>query len=85
AYHQLLEEVTFYRYTDTDMSGQVTGLATGDDPHAAQVFAALRQAPAIFAAAGPSCVACGHCTEGKMSCGKQKEVQAKYAAWKEKL
>ncbi|MCD8352936.1 MAG: FAD-dependent thymidylate synthase [Clostridiales bacterium] len=42
-------------------------------------------APAIFAAAGPSCVACGHCTEGKMSCGKQKEVQAKYAAWKESL
>lgn len=39
-------------------------------------------APAIFDGAGPSCVACGHCTEGKMTCGKMKEVQAKYAAWK---
>ena len=40
-------------------------------------------APALFSSAGPSCVACGHCTEGKMTCGKMKEVQAKYAAWKE--
>lgn len=39
-------------------------------------------APAIFSAAGPSCVATGRCTEGKMSCGKAKEVQEKYAAWK---
>ena len=40
-------------------------------------------APALFSAAGPSCVACGRCTEGKMTCGKMKEVQAKYAMWKE--
>ena len=40
-------------------------------------------APALFSSAGPSCVACGHCTEGKMTCGKMEEVQAKYAAWKE--
>lgn len=40
-------------------------------------------APAIFDGAGPSCVACGRCTEGKMTCGRMKEVQAKYAAWKE--
>ncbi len=40
-------------------------------------------APGLFAAAGPSCVACGHCTEGKMSCGKTKEVQEKYRAIKE--
>ncbi|MCD7857375.1 MAG: FAD-dependent thymidylate synthase [Clostridiales bacterium] len=40
-------------------------------------------APNLFAAAGPSCVACGHCTEGKMSCGKTKEVQEKYRAIKE--
>jgi thymidylate synthase (FAD) len=39
-------------------------------------------APALFSNAGPSCVALGRCTEGKMSCGKMKEVQAKYAAWK---
>lgn len=39
-------------------------------------------APAIFAAAGSSCVATGRCTEGKMSCGKAKEIQEKYAAWK---
>lgn len=40
-------------------------------------------APNLFAQAGPSCVACGHCTEGKMTCGKIQEVQAKYAALKE--
>ncbi len=39
-------------------------------------------APAIFAAAGPSCVACGRCTEGKMTCGKMSEVRAKYEQWK---
>lgn len=39
-------------------------------------------APALFSAAGPSCVATGRCTEGRMTCGKMKEVQAKYAAWK---
>lgn len=40
-------------------------------------------APALFENAGPSCVACGRCTEGKMTCGKMKEVQAKYAAIKQ--
>ena len=40
-------------------------------------------APALFSAAGPSCVSVGRCTEGKMTCGKMAEVQAKYAAWKE--
>lgn len=39
-------------------------------------------APALFSAAGPSCVATGRCTEGRMTCGKMKEVQAMYAAWK---
>ena len=37
-------------------------------------------APNLFAKSGPSCVATGRCPEGKMSCGKMKEVQAKYAA-----
>lgn len=32
-------------------------------------------APHIFAHAGPSCVAEGRCPEGKMSCGKMKEVR----------
>lgn len=32
--------------------------------------------PALFHNAGPSCC-CGGCTEGKMSCGKAKEVQQK--------
>ncbi|MBR6985530.1 MAG: FAD-dependent thymidylate synthase [Ruminococcus sp.] len=36
-------------------------------------------APNIFCHAGPSCVVSGKCPEGKMSCGKIKEVQAKYA------
>lgn len=39
-------------------------------------------APAIFSAAGPSCVSCGRCTEGKMTCGKAVEVRAKYDGWK---
>jgi thymidylate synthase (FAD) len=36
-------------------------------------------APNIFCHAGPSCVVSGKCPEGKMSCGKMKKVQAKYA------
>ncbi len=34
-------------------------------------------APALFRTAGPSCT-CGGCTEGKMSCGKAKEVREKF-------
>ena len=37
-------------------------------------------APNLFARSGPSCVVSGRCPEGRMSCGKMKEVQAKYAA-----
>lgn len=33
--------------------------------------------PALFRGAGPSCC-CGSCTEGKMSCGKAKEVREKF-------
>ena len=33
--------------------------------------------PALFRTAGPSCY-CGGCTEGKMSCGKAKEVREKF-------
>ena len=39
-------------------------------------------APALFAAAGPSCVV-GPCPEGKMSCGRADEVRTHYAALKE--
>ena len=38
-------------------------------------------APALFEAAGPSCVA-GPCPEGKMSCGRADEMRAHYAALK---
>ena len=38
----------------------------------------LDVAPHIFAYTGPSCVATGKCPEGKMTCGKIKEVQAFY-------
>ena len=38
--------------------------------------------PALFAKAGPSCVA-GNCPEGKMTCGRMQEVRAEYAALKE--
>ena len=37
-------------------------------------------APNLFGKSGPSCVVNGRCPEGRMSCGKMKEVQAKYAA-----
>ena len=36
-------------------------------------------APNLFAKSGPSCVVNGRCPEGSMTCGKMKEVQAKYA------
>lgn len=34
-------------------------------------------APALFRTAGPSCC-CGPCTEGKMTCGKAKEVRERF-------
>lgn len=37
-----------------------------------------KAAPNVFKNAGPSCVMTGRCPEGKMSCGKLKEVQEKY-------
>jgi thymidylate synthase (FAD) len=45
----------------------------------------LEAAPNIFAHAGPSCVAEGKCPEGKMSCGKMKEVKERFAAMKAAL
>lgn len=35
-------------------------------------------APTLFKKAGPSCVSCGSCSEGKMSCGKMNEVIKHY-------
>ena len=40
----------------------------------------IKEAPHIFAHAGPSCVAEGKCPEGKMSCGRFSEVKSKYAS-----
>ena len=42
----------------------------------------LPLAPHVFAAAGPRCLT-GPCPEGRMCCGKQTEVRAKYAKLKE--
>ena len=42
-------------------------------------------APALFAGAGPSCVARGKCPEGRMCCGKTAQVQAHYAALRAEL
>lgn len=39
----------------------------------------LKTAPHIFKYAGPSCVASGKCPEGKMTCGKMKEVREYFA------
>ena len=44
----------------------------------------LEVAPHIFSHAGPSCVAEGKCPEGKMSCGKMKEVKEYFSAMKAK-
>ncbi|MDH7497328.1 MAG: FAD-dependent thymidylate synthase [Syntrophomonadaceae bacterium] len=35
-------------------------------------------APTLFGKAGPACVALGRCPEGKMTCGRIKEVRARY-------
>ena len=46
---------------------------------AEEMLKLVRQvAPNLFARAGPGCYALGRCPEGKMSCGKSKEVQEKY-------
>lgn len=46
---------------------------------ATQMLALAREAaPTLFAAAGPPCVG-GVCPEGKMSCGKAKEMREKFA------
>ena len=37
-------------------------------------------APNVFAGAGPSCVVCGRCSEGSMSCGKKAEMQELFAS-----
>ena len=55
--------------------GLLAGTAYGE--YSGLVYAV---APNRFGRSGPSCVATGRCPEGKMSCGKIKEVQAKYAA-----
>lgn len=44
----------------------------------------LQSAPHIFRHAGPSCVADGKCPEGKMSCGKIKEIRAYFDSLKNK-
>ncbi|MBQ3394553.1 MAG: FAD-dependent thymidylate synthase [Oscillospiraceae bacterium] len=43
-----------------------------------------RVAPSLFTASGPSCVS-GPCPEGKMSCGKAKEMRDKYARIKRSI
>lgn len=42
----------------------------------------LEVAPNIFKYAGPSCVAEGKCPEGKMSCGRMKEVRQYFDSFK---
>lgn len=42
----------------------------------------LEKAPHIFRHAGPSCVVSGKCPEGKMSCGKMKEVIDRFEKFK---
>ncbi len=48
---------------------------------ARQMLMAVREvAPLLFEKSGPGCVSKGFCSEGKMTCGKMKEVQALYQA-----
>ena len=42
----------------------------------------LKAAPHLFKKAGPPCVS-GACPEGKMSCGKLKEMREKYSQFRE--
>lgn len=44
----------------------------------------LQIAPNIFESAGPSCIAEGKCPEGKMTCGKMKEVKERFSEFKSK-
>ncbi len=37
-----------------------------------------KEFPAVFSKAGPKCIPLGRCPEGKMTCGKYKEMVAKY-------
>jgi thymidylate synthase (FAD) len=39
---------------------------------------AKQKSPAVFEGAGPKCVILGRCPEGKMTCGKFKEMKEKY-------
>ena len=39
---------------------------------------AREAAPVIFERIGPKCVQLGYCPEGKMTCGKIKEMKKKY-------
>jgi thymidylate synthase (FAD) len=36
--------------------------------------------PAVFAGAGPKCVAAGKCPEGRMTCGRYEEMKQRYAS-----
>jgi thymidylate synthase (FAD) len=42
-----------------------------------------REAPVLFEKAGPPCVG-GPCPEGKMSCGRAREIREKYLEKREK-
>jgi thymidylate synthase (FAD) len=37
-------------------------------------------APNVFKKAGPKCIPQGACPEGKMTCGRYREMVAKYAS-----
>jgi thymidylate synthase (FAD) len=48
---------------------------------AEQMLSLVRDAcPAVFAGAGPKCVAAGQCPEGKKTCGQFAEIQALYGS-----
>jgi thymidylate synthase (FAD) len=42
-------------------------------------------APNIFKNAGPNCVTQGRCPEGNMTCGKMKEMEAKFETIKNNI
>ena len=62
--------------------GRGLGLAAATAIVVALRTRVLPLAPHIFASAGPRCLV-GPCPEGRMCCGKQTEVRAKYAKLKE--
>ena len=66
-------ESKFKRYSKIAMNYGMTGREVAEQ----MLLECLKVAPNLFANCGPSCLF-GPCPEGRMSCGKAKEMREKY-------